>query len=217
MQIFGLNSSAKLAVDEFYDCHVPKLAVEACELLYGKAHVEMAPWLSKAVPGANGERHYPWKMISKGHMKHPCFIWVCASDSHAWWVLQHALAICAEYTARYNKVSVVEYHLKHILAHSRPPSPIAYTTDDFEVYLSNIYEHNNEKVRELLAKTCTANPPAGCSFGILACDSSYYKYDATGRKDWVASYRAYYASKKDTFKKPLVHLKRKRQDFTFEE
>ena len=220
MQIFGLGVSATAAVEDLYDCHVPKLAMEACQMLYGRAHKVHAPWLSKPVPGAAGELYYSWKGVSKSHGKHPCFLWICASPMHAWWTLHHALAICREYTARFNKTAVVEYHLEHILENTPHPGTVGlyeYTTDDFEVYLTNIFPCDPVRVQELLSKTCTANPPEGCSFGILACDSSYHKYNATGQKDWVASYRAYYASKENTFKKPSVHLKRKRQDYIFEE
>ena len=219
MQIFGINSHPDKGVCEFYDCHVPRLATEACELLYGRAHLEHQPWLSDQVPGPDGEYLYTWKAISKGHAKHPCFLWVCANRKHAWWALQHALSICREYTQRYGKKTITEYHLEFILKHTQPPPEEPndkYSIEDFEVFLTHVYPTNPEKVVELMGKTCTKNPPEGCAFGILACNAEFEVVACDGQRDWVASYRNYYASKKDSFKLPHVHCKRKRQVYEFE-
>lgn len=220
MQIFGLDTSPEVGPGQMYDCHVAtaKLATEACELLYGRAYSMSAEWLSKPVPGPDGQTFQSWKSVSKGHAKHPCFYWVCADEHHAWWTLQHALAICKEYTARSeeSKTSITEYHLRHILAHTKPPtSPCTFTVSDFETFLSNLLPDDPNKVAELVSKTCTVNPPKGCSFGILACNPSYAVKTDAGI-DWVASYRTYYDSKRLTFKKPDVHLKRKREPYVFE-
>ena len=203
-----------------YDCHVgnAKLATEACEMLYGRAHYEKAEWLSKPVPGPDGKTFQSWKDVSKGHAKHPCYYWVCANEHHAWWTLQHGLSICKEYTDRSleSKISTTEYHLRHILAHTEPPTTdCTFTVANFETFLSNLLPDDPYKVEELISKTCTVNPPIGCVFGMLACDLCHAHKTDDGI-DWVASYRSYYSTKKDTFKTPKVHCKRKRCDYVFQ-
>lgn len=203
-----------------YDCHVgnAKLATEACELLYGRAYSMGADWLSKPVPGPDGQTFQSWKGVSKGHAKHPCFYWVCADEHHAWWTLQHALAICKEYTARNQtpgKVCKTEYHLRHILAHTDPPAAdCTFTVSNFETFVSNLLPDDPNKVKELVSKACTVNPPDGCVFGILACDLTH-ALNADNGLDWVASYRKYYSSKVDTFKDNAKCCKRKRCDYVF--
>lgn len=54
MQIFVLHYLPKLGVTEFYDCHVPKLAMEAAQLLISKAIEEKKPWVDEMVPGPDG-------------------------------------------------------------------------------------------------------------------------------------------------------------------
>lgn len=42
------------------------------------------------------------------HSNHPCTVWVRESTGNAGWLYEHFLALCAEYTKRYNKVHKCE-------------------------------------------------------------------------------------------------------------
>lgn len=224
MQIFVLHYLPKLGVTEFYDCHVPKLAMEAAQLLISKAIEQRKPWVNEMVPGPDGHKLSPWSSLSKGHLKHPCYLWTLADEHHAWWLLNHALAICHEYTIRSRKSesdpgkkTIIQYHLEHIRRNTPPPKQerSAYSVDDFECFLTHVYPTEPDRVKELMQKVCTVNPPHGCNFGILAADVQHLVVTKNG-KDLVASYRKYYDTKKDTFRQPIRHCKRKREEYYFQ-
>jgi len=202
-----------------YDVHIVKMPTEACELLYGGAHEHNFPWLQLPVPGPDGETYATWKHISKGHKKHPCFYWALSSTNHARWLLNHAIEICDEYTIRYGKVHKTEWHLKFILEHmfsepTKQDTPML-TKDGFRDFLCDRIQDDETKVDDLMSKICTVNPPDGCLFGILAADASFAVNTKSGI-DLVASYVKYYDSKRDTFKKPALHCKRKREAYVFD-
>lgn len=229
MQLFGLDVDPCKSAEESYDTHATKICTEAAQLLYTEAHHRNATWLSKPVPGRDGEEYEPMKPLSKGHKQHPCFFWVCASPHHVWWTLQYALALCKEYSLRNNKPKrpcpdhKTEYHLLHILAHTpKPTSPCTCTVDEFKKYISSL-DINSKKPLETI-KTCTENPPQGCLFGVLAINTKDIpephktEFDARLAKacnDWVKSYRIYYESKKHTFKKPSVSMRKHGKEFEF--
>jgi len=69
------------------DKHVVKMILESAQLLCN------AHWVT-----GNGPAPY-----AQTHVNHPCSIWVRSSISNYKWLLEHAFALCEEYTIRYNK------------------------------------------------------------------------------------------------------------------
>lgn len=94
MNIFVLDEDPNQAARFACDKHVVKMILESAQLLCA------------AFP----EGDAPYK---KTHVNHPCSIWTRANNSNYEWLVQHAYALCAEYTKRYGKVhksqSVIEW------------------------------------------------------------------------------------------------------------
>lgn len=67
----------------------------------------------------NGRRIKRWFLDSSlellvykaSHINHPCNLWVREYDSNYLWLHEHALALCAEYTRRYDRVHACQQML----------------------------------------------------------------------------------------------------------
>lgn len=91
MNIFVLDTDPVKAAESQCDKHVVKMVLETAQLL-SSAH-----WLH----GSSA----PYKAT---HLSHPCTKWVSSSRENYLWLCRHGLALCAEYTVRYNKVHKTE-------------------------------------------------------------------------------------------------------------
>jgi len=96
MNIFVLDLDPVVAARMHCDKHVPKMCVEAAQMMasalrYHGATDEQMPLTKKGTPYKGGYAH------------HPCTVWACNSRSNFLWLAQHALALCEEYTKRFGK------------------------------------------------------------------------------------------------------------------
>lgn len=64
-----------------------------------KMILESAQMLSSAINLCGGKAPY-----KNTHVNHPCSVWVRTSRANYYWLLRHFVALCEEYSARYNKV-----------------------------------------------------------------------------------------------------------------
>lgn len=107
MNIFIVNTSPTQAARELCDKHVVKMPLETAQLLCTTAHT-----LKLSAP------------YRPTHVNHPCAVWVRSSKDAFVWLVEHGLALCHEYTRRYNKIhasqKVIEDAkvLKYLLPHS---------------------------------------------------------------------------------------------------
>jgi hypothetical protein len=101
MNIFVLDKDPRIAAQMACDKHVVKMILETAQMLSTAARA-----------------HGGWAPYGATHKKHPCTLWAGKSQANWNWLVAHGLALCAEYTLRYNKrhksQSVIEYckHLK---------------------------------------------------------------------------------------------------------
>ncbi len=95
MNIFVLDSSPTTSAQMQCDKHVVKMILESAQMLCTVAH-------------ANGF-DAPYKAAFKHH---PCTIWVGQTKQNWDWLVEHALALCAEYTERYGKVHKSQKHIE---------------------------------------------------------------------------------------------------------
>ena len=95
MNIFYLDNDPTLAAQAQCDKHVVKMILESAQLLCTTHHY----FDSDPRP----ETHKHIKFYKKTHVNHPCSIWTRKSLANYNWLAQHALALCSEYTYRYNK------------------------------------------------------------------------------------------------------------------
>ena len=86
MNIFVLDQSPDNAARMLCDKHVVKMCCESAQLLSTVCH-------------ANGIKA-PYKAT---HKSHPCTVWAGVSQGNWEWLINHSLAMCAEYTHRYGK------------------------------------------------------------------------------------------------------------------
>lgn len=83
MNIFFLDQCPATAAGYLVDRHVVKMILEAQQMLDIAHRVAADPY------------------VEVGHKNHPCSVWVRQNTANYEWLLNHALAIGAEYTRRY--------------------------------------------------------------------------------------------------------------------
>ena len=105
MNIFVTDPSPTLSARCLPDKHIVKMPLETCQMLsivcskkwghgYGELH------------RINGE---PYKTEKGAFRNHPCTVW---AQHHFRWLIEHGLALCAEYTHRYNKTHSCQYTIE---------------------------------------------------------------------------------------------------------
>lgn len=97
MNIFVLDQSPILAAKYQCDKHVVKMCVETAQLLCSQ--FDCAPY-------------------KRTHYNHPCSIWTRYSKENYLWLYHHGIALCEEYTIRYNKIHkshpIIKWCMDHI-------------------------------------------------------------------------------------------------------
>lgn len=115
MNIFVLDKNPVIAAEYMCDKHIVKMILESCQLLSTAHRVLDGQKVERQTK--NGRRYTYYKLedatidsyIYKSTMiNHPCTIWTRQSTRNYDWLCKHTLALCAEYTKRYNKTHVSE-------------------------------------------------------------------------------------------------------------
>ena len=86
MNIFYLDHDPKICATYHNDKHVVKMVLETAQMLSTVQH-------------HNGITA-PYKPT---HANHPCTKWAATSTQNYKWLLEHGIALCEEYSHRYNK------------------------------------------------------------------------------------------------------------------
>jgi hypothetical protein len=105
MNIFFLSLDPYEAARLHCDKHVVKMILESAQLLYSSHWVYESP--------------LPEQAYKKTHPKHPSARWIRESLSNYRWVCRLGLALCLEYTYRYQKIHKTQEHLEWLFIH--PP------------------------------------------------------------------------------------------------
>lgn len=99
MNIFALDEVPEQAAVWHCDAHVIKMILETAQLLSSAHHA------------INPNNTYP--IYRPTHTNHPCAVWTRKSKANYVWLTQLGLALCDEYTFRYDKIhktqSVLEW------------------------------------------------------------------------------------------------------------
>ena len=85
MNIFVLDNNPHVAAMYACDKHVVKMILESAQMLCSVQPEGTAPY-------------------KRSFYNHPCTKWVRASSANYDWLIEHARALCTEYTRRYGKV-----------------------------------------------------------------------------------------------------------------
>lgn len=102
MNIFVLCRNPVHAAQDHCDRHVVKMIIESAQMLSFAHH-------------AVGSKIQNMYANSRGHMQHPCTLWVRESSANYLWLYELAMALSAEYTDRYGRVHKTEREvLRHL-------------------------------------------------------------------------------------------------------
>lgn len=82
MNIFILDANPRTAAQMAADCHVVKMPIES------------------------------WQMLSGQFPAHPCSQWISSNGSAKFWLYEHAIALCEEYTFRFGKTHAIQARLQ---------------------------------------------------------------------------------------------------------
>lgn len=98
MNIFVLDEDVELAAQYHVDRHIVKMPLETAQLLCTAHHMH------------KNHDDIPYKAT---HINHPCSIWTRKTLNNYIWLVDFGLALCREYTYRYEKVhkcqSIIEW------------------------------------------------------------------------------------------------------------
>ena len=114
MNIFFLSQDPVESAQLMCDKHVA-----------GKMAVESAQMLSTAHRILDGHLLTPEQdslLYKITHKNHPCSMWVRDSADNYLWLYRHFIALCDEYTLRYNKIHLSDTKFREML--KRPPANI---------------------------------------------------------------------------------------------
>jgi len=113
MNIFILNENPVLAARDYCNKHVIKQVLEVGQMLCA-AHwigwqkmikvdtsLKRKEFMEKLSSEIDPRLRPAWKLT---HVSHPCTQWTQRTWGNYMWLSRHGLALCDEYTARYNKV-----------------------------------------------------------------------------------------------------------------
>ena len=102
MNIFVLDSNARLAAQYQCDKHVIKMCLETAQILCTAGHGAYKP----------------------AYVNHPCVTWAGASKYNWLWLYDHGIALCEEYNYRYGKHHKSEEVIRTATCDNLSPVPM---------------------------------------------------------------------------------------------
>jgi len=99
MNIFVTSPSPIQSALNLPDKHICKMPLETCQMLA----IIYSDWYYGVgkLHRANGQ---PYATARGAFRNHPCTQWAAKNPYNLAWLIRHGYALCAEYTARYDKV-----------------------------------------------------------------------------------------------------------------
>lgn len=174
MNIFFLDENPIKSARYLCNKHVCKLVVESAQLLCTCHHIT-GSLIDNTYPDL------PLKFYKLTHKNHPCSKWLRENKDNYEWLSLHALALCEEYTYRYNKVHA-SMPLISWLVNNVPRIRLW----RYQNYVNGLLEENDCPVADyMLGIYYVTRPPQ--------CMPDQYKKD-----DVIQAYRNYYKLDKQT-------------------
>ena len=99
MNIFVTDPCPIQSARNLPDKHIVKMPLETCQMLA----IIYSDWYY-GVGKLYKQDGTPYRTAHGAFRSHPCTQWAAANQYNLAWLIQHGLALCYEYTARYNKV-----------------------------------------------------------------------------------------------------------------
>ena len=99
MNIFVTDADPIQSARNLPDKHIVKMPLETCQMLA----IIYSDWYY-GVGKLYKSDGTPYRTAHGAFRNHPCTQWAAATRYNLAWLIKHGLALCDEYTARYNKV-----------------------------------------------------------------------------------------------------------------
>ena len=98
MNIFVTNQCPIQSARNLPDKHIVKMPLETCQML----SIIYSDWYY-GVGKLYKSDGTPYRTAHGAFRNHPCTQWAAANQYNLAWLIAHGIALCNEYTARYNK------------------------------------------------------------------------------------------------------------------
>ena len=100
MNIFVTDPNPVICAQVLPDKHIVKMPLECCQMLSIVASEKWGHGFGD-LPKADGT---PYKTTKGAFRNHPCTVWASDFVLNWRWLIQHGLALCEEYSHRYQKI-----------------------------------------------------------------------------------------------------------------
>jgi hypothetical protein len=108
MNIFVLDEDPVTAARMHCDKHIPKMCVEAAQMMASALRRHGAT--DEQMPLTKAGKPY-----KGGYAHHPCTVWAGDSEANFAWLCTHAIALCNEYAKRFGKNHACERPIHSML------------------------------------------------------------------------------------------------------
>ena len=109
MNIFALSENPVKAAKEMLNKHVVKMPTETCQMLHTNALFNEYVDKYGEEPSLRQLKQYHTdidsSLMKPAMLNHPSTIWARESNHNTKWLYEHGMALCEEFTFRYNKVN----------------------------------------------------------------------------------------------------------------
>ena len=118
MNIFALSENPVKAAKEMLDKHVVKMPTETCQMLHTNALFNEYVDKFGEEPSLRQLKQYHTDtesiLMKPAMLNHPSTIWARENNHNTKWLYEHGMALCEEFTFRYNKVHGSEKRIEDI-------------------------------------------------------------------------------------------------------
>ena len=184
MNLFFLAQNPQDSARLQADVHIVKMILELYQML------------CTALRFAQNHFVWPFALCKITHKNHPTTKWIRFSAQNFMWAAQHGIALCEEYTRRYDKVHALES--KIVSLYSLP--------------MPHFQEHDVSDVFDT-KKLAYHDIPEGLSFIPLAIADDVLPFNAEYDGEnilGISTYKNYYISKRYTMKRKMLWAKQDR-------
>jgi len=107
LNIFVLHTDPTIAAQMHCDKHVPKMVVEAAQMMASALRRHGAD--DEDMPLTKAGKPY-----KGGYAHHPCTVWAGDSRANFSWLAQYAYILCMEYNKRFGKNHACQWPIEHM-------------------------------------------------------------------------------------------------------
>ena len=148
MNIFVLDQNPSISAELMCDKHVVKMIVESAQMLStSHRYLDGSEYIDLSKNGRRLRRWNHWTDIKSSRINlfksvminHPCTSWTMKTSENYYWLAEHGIALCHEYTYRYNKIHSTQ-RLCEWLWNNAPEYIPSGTLTEFAQAMPDIYK-----------------------------------------------------------------------------